>query len=204
MRLLAELRAEHDLIDRMLDSFRTCVNQLPGVEGVSEDPARFLRFFRIYADQFHHAREEQVLFATLTNRLHLPGDHGPIAVMTDDHRRFKTWLDQLGQRIAARPMPPAAQAQLRALTEAYITGMQQHIDAENSVLFTEGEIRLRDAGIAELATRGLAADEQQALALAEELLRRYPPTPNLEVIRGDGCVICPAYQKTCDGFEREW
>ncbi|MBE2204342.1 MAG: hypothetical protein IAE94_08405 [Chthoniobacterales bacterium] len=40
--------------------------------------------------------------------------------------------------------------------------------------------------------------------MAEELLHRYPPTTNEEVIRGDGCFLCPAYQTTCDGYEREW
>ncbi|HEV2248550.1 MAG TPA: hemerythrin domain-containing protein [Terriglobia bacterium] len=204
MQLLAELRAEHDLIDRMLDSFRTAVSQLVHAQGGLPDLVSFVRFFRIYADQFHHSREEQVLFATLVNQLHLPGDHGPIAVMTDDHRQFKAWLDQIEQLIAKQPLAPADQIQLRTTTEQYITAMQHHIDAENSVLFVEGEICLQDAGISELPSRSLTADEQQVRLLAEELLQRYSPAPNVEVIRGDGCVICPAYQKTCDGYEREW
>lgn len=204
MQLLDELRAEHDLIDRMLDSFRTAVSQFVNAQGGPQDLVHFVRFFRVYADQFHHSREEQVLFATLVNRLDLPGDHGPIAVLTDDHRQFKVWLDQIEELIARQPLPPADQIQLRTTAEQYITAMQHHIDAENSVLFVEGGICLQDAGISELPSRPLTADEQQVRLVAEELLQRYPPTPNVEVIRGDGCVLCPAYQITCDGYEREW
>lgn len=204
MQLLEELRAEHDLIDRMLESFRTAVCQFVNALCGPPDLVRFVRFFRVYADQFHHSREEQVLFATLVNQLHLPGDHGPIAVLTDDHRQFKAWLDQIEQLITKQPLSPTDQVQLRTTTEQYITALQHHIDAENSVLFIEGEICLRDAGIAELPSRSLTADEQQVRLMAEELLQCYPPTPNVDIIRGDGCVLCPAYQKTCDGYEREW
>ncbi len=204
MQLLEELRAEHDLIDRMLDSFRTAVGQFVNAQAGPQDLSCFVRFFRVYADQFHHAREEEVLFATLVNQLQLPDDHGPIAVLTDDHRQFKSGLDRIEQLIARQPLAPADQIQLRTATEQYITAMQHHIDAENSVLFIEGGILLQDAGIAELPSRSLTADEQQIRLMAEELLQRYPPTPNMEVIRGDGCVLCPAYQLTCNGYEREW
>lgn len=204
MQLLEELRAEHDLIDRMLDSFRTAVNQFVRTESGPQDLVRFVRFFRVYADQFHHSREEQVLFATLVNQLHLPGDRGPIAVLTDDHRQFKVWLDQIEELIARQPLSPANEIQLRTTTEQYIAAMQHHIDVENSVLFVEGEICLQDAGIPELPSRSLTADEQQVRLMADELLQRHPPTSNVEVIRGDGCGLCPAYQKNCDGYEREW
>lgn len=204
MQLLEELRVEHDLIDRMLDSFRTAVSQFVNAQTGPQDLDRFVRFFRVYADQFHHSREEQVLFATLVNQLHLPGDHGPIAVLTDDHRQFKALLDQIEQLIARQPLSPADQIQLRTTTERYITAMQHHIDAENSVLFVEGGICLQEAGISELPSRPLSADEQQVRFVAEELLQSYPPTPNVDITRGDGCVLCPAYQTTCDGYEREW
>ena len=159
MKLLQDLRAEHDLIDRMLDSFRTAVNQLIQGQAKPKDLLRFVTFFRVIADEFHHAREEEVLFAALVDQLQLPGDRGPIGVMTDDHRKFRVRLNQLEQLIEKRSLSPAEQVQLRTATEQYIDAMQHHIDAENSVLFVEGEICLRDAGIAELACRGLTARE---------------------------------------------
>lgn len=204
MKLLKDLRAEHDLIDQMLDSFRTAVIQLIGGQARPKDLSRFITFFRVIADEFHHAREEEVLFAVLVNRLQLPGDRGPIAVMTDDHRKFRVLLDQLQQWVEQRSLSPAEQIRLRAATEQYIEAMQHHIDAENSVLFIEGEICLRDAGITELPSRGLTSKEMKVRFTAEDLMRRYPPTPNVEIIRGDGCPLCPAYQVTCDGYEREW
>lgn len=204
VQLLEELCAEHDLIERVLESFRTAVSQCVNAEGNLSDLRRFVRFFRVYADQFHHSREEQVLFATLVNQLSLPGDRGPIAVLTDDHRRFKACLDQIEQLTAGPLFSSEDKIQLRTTSEQYIAGMQHHIDAENSVLFVEGEISLQDAGISELPSRSLTPDEQQVRLMAEELLQCYPATSNVEIIRGDGCALCPAYQRTCDGFEREW
>ena len=65
MRLIAELRAEHELIDAAVGGLRTYVERrVAGAAGV-EDGARFVRFFRVYAAGFHHAREEDVLFRAL-------------------------------------------------------------------------------------------------------------------------------------------
>ncbi len=204
MQLLEELRAEHDLIDQMLDSFRTAVGQFVNDQADPDDLMRFVRFFRVYADQFHHSREEDVLFATLVNQLDIPGNRGPIAVLTEDHRKFKACLDQIEPLLLRRPLSLAEQTRLRTVSEQYITGMQHHIDAENSVLFVEGAVCLQDAGIRELPSRSPTDDEQQARHEAEDLLQRHPPTPNMETIRGDGCFLCPAFQLTCDGYELEW
>lgn len=204
MQLLDELRAEHERIDAMLDSFRTSVIRLIDADDDPADVARFIRFFHVFADQYHHSREEEVLFTSMVNDIKLPGDHGPIAVMIDDHRQFKVWLDQIGKISAKAKLQPSDQVQLRSVTEEYISAMQHHIDAENSVLFIEGGICMENGGIFELPTRDMNDAEKQAFDLSEDLLLRFPPTPDPDIIRGDGCFVCPAYEVTCDGFEREW
>ena len=80
----------------------------------------------------------------------------------------------------------------------------QHIDAENSVVLPEGESRLRRHGRAELPTREMTLDEEDARAAGEELLSLYPPSHEPDVMRGDGCVFCPAFATSCRGVEHGW
>jgi hypothetical protein len=86
----------------------------------------------------------------------------------------------------------------------YTRILWMHIDAENSVLFPEIEERLRHAGIHDLPTRVLTDNEQAVMKSGEELLRRYPPSEDAEIVRGEGCAMCHAYLATCAGIEREW
>ena len=68
MELINQLRAEHDLIEQVAGSLRTFVRQRARGEGDPADGARFMAFFRRYAGDFHHAREEDTLFVALTGR----------------------------------------------------------------------------------------------------------------------------------------
>jgi hypothetical protein len=47
-------------------------------------------------------------------------------------------------------------------------------------------------------------DEAEARETGLRLLERYPPGPEPDVIRGDGCVMCPSFVKDCRGVEHEW
>jgi hypothetical protein len=70
-------------------------------------------------------------------------------------------------------------------------------------LFPESEARLRKRGVTELESRAMTDAEERALASAEDLLRRYPPR-DPDIIRGEGCPMCPAFLNSCRGLEREW
>jgi hypothetical protein len=48
-----------------------------------------------------------------------------------------------------------------------------------------------------------AADEQ-AMRLGVDLAARYPPAGMDQAMRGDGCIMCPAFGVTCRGLEQEW
>lgn len=201
MRLIDELTAEHALIERVLGSLRAFV------EDASADPTdgpRFLGFFRLYAGQFHHAREEDILFAALIEKAELPANRGPIAAMVAQHAHMATILDQL-EPLLGRIDPDAAAAErMRALAVSYSHALWHHIDAENSVLLPESEARLRRHHVRELPSRPMDTEEAEARADGERLLAKYPPIQDREVLRGDGCVLCPSYGETCRGLEREW
>jgi hemerythrin-like domain-containing protein len=204
MELIDQLRLEHDLIDRVAGSLRAYVHARLRGEGDATDGPRFLTFFRAYAGQFHHAREEDSLFVSLCRDAELPADRGPIAVLLADHRVMAQLLDDLEPLLAGDLADEGARRSLDALAREYSRRLWHHIDAENSVLFPESEHRLRRHGVSELPSRDLTPEEDEARAAGVRLVERYPASEARDVIRGDGCVLCPAFVESCRGLEHEW
>ncbi|MCC6850607.1 MAG: hemerythrin domain-containing protein [Deltaproteobacteria bacterium] len=203
MRLIEELCAEHELIDAGIGALRTYIERrIAGVAGV-DDGRRFVRFLRVYAAGFHHAREEDVLFPALVERADRP-EAGPIAVLREDHLRTSALLSRIEALLAADPLDAAHAQELHAAAVEYSHVMWRHIDAENSVLFPESEPRLRRAGVFELPTRSATVEEAEARDLGRALVAAYPPFDDRMVVRGDGCVCCPALGESCPGLERAW
>jgi hemerythrin-like domain-containing protein len=204
MELIAQLRAEHDLIEQVAGSLRTYVRARARGEGDPGDGLRLLTFFRLYAGHYHHAREEDTLFVALQREAELPGDRGPIAVLVDDHRRMGRLLDDMAPLIGADALEEPGRLRLTVLALAYSEQLWHHIDAENSVLLPESEERLRRRGVYELPGRDLTAEEEAARVDGLALVAAYPPAPEPDVLRGEGCVMCPAFVDNCRGLEREW
>ncbi|WP_257311669.1 hemerythrin domain-containing protein [Geothrix fuzhouensis] len=204
MKLIDDLRAEHDLIDQMLGSLRTFVKVRLEGRGNPADGARFMGFFRHYAGDFHHHKEEEVLFKALAERAELPADRGPIAALTEEHRRMAGLLDGLEGLLGSALAADEDRVQVEALAVDYSRSLWRHIDAENSVLYPQGEERLRRFHVRELPSRPMTEAEAAAREGALALLKAYPPLHDAEVHRGDGCVACPSFGTTCEGLEYEW
>jgi len=188
MKILEAFMAEHEFIERMAGAlYRWSVE-----EGDEADAARFATFFRVYSAGFHHGREDQILIPAMVEHLEIPLESPPIRVIQEEHER----LGELSTRLGEQADREAAAEMARMLWE--------HIDKENSVLFVEAEERLPRAGVFELTDRPMTAEEAEAHRLGEELLQRYEPLEDPEVIRGDGCIICSAFTVTCRGIEAEW
>lgn len=204
MQLIDDLRAEHDLIEQVLGSLRTYVSERLEDRGDPEDGPRFMAFFRRYAGEFHHDKEEQVLFRGLAERAELPSTRGPIAALTGEHQRLAGLLDAMEDLIGS-PLAGAADRQrLQTLAVDYTRSLWRHIDAENSVLFPEGEERLRRFHVRDLPSRPMTCAEASAHEAGLALVTTYPPMHDAEVHRGDGCIACPSFGSACEGLEAEW
>ena len=204
MQLIEDLVAEHDLIERVVGSLRRFVDERLEGKADPDDGARFLRFFRAYAGRYHHAREEDVLFAALREHAELPADRGPIKAITDDHHEMTGMLDEIAQLLATPLVLDIDRTRLATVAKEYSHALWHHIDAENSVLFPESEERLRRHGIRELPSRDVDDDERAARADGEALVAEYAPVDDPEIIRGDGCVFCRVFGDGCRGIEHEW
>jgi hemerythrin-like domain-containing protein len=204
MQLIQDLRSEHDLIEQVLGSLRAFVTLRLAGQGDPADGARFLAFFRRYAGDFHHDKEEAVLFRALSEKAELPADRGPLPALTGQHRHMGGLLDELEHRMGAPLTTDLACQSLQAAAVAYSRALWRHIDAENSVLFPEGEERLRRCHVRELPSRSMTDEECEAHAWGLALVNVYPPQHDPEVHRGDGCIACPSYGTDCEGLEKEW
>ncbi|MGE5816363.1 MAG: hemerythrin domain-containing protein [Acidobacteriota bacterium] len=203
MKLIDDLRADHDLIDEVLGSLRTYVDRRLRDQADPADGERFVSFFKRFAGDFHHAKEEDTLFPALHAQADLP-EHGPIAVLTSDHRRMGGVLNELGALLSAETLQEAQRTRLDELVSEYSHALWHHIDAENSVLLPESEARLAKKGVRDLPSRPMTSEEAAARAAGEQLLGVYPPTPDPSIVRGEGCVCCRAFGDSCRGLEREW
>jgi len=204
MQLIEDLRAEHELIEQVLGSLRTFVAARLAGQGDPADGDRFMAFFRRYVGDFHHDKEEQVLFRALAERAELPDHRGPIAALTGEHRRMAGLLDGLDGLLGSSLATAEDRQRVETLAVDYSHSLWRHIDAENSVMFPEGEERLRRFHVRELPSRPMTTEEAAAREAGQALLSTYPPMHDAEVHRGDGCVACPSFGVTCDGLEYEW
>jgi len=204
MQLIEDLRAEHDLIEQVVGSLRAFVTARLAGQGDPADGARFMAFFHRYAGDFHHDKEEAVLFRALVDQAEIPGERGPVAALTGEHARMALLLDGM-EGLLQSPLATEAERQhVQALAVDYSRSLWRHIDAENSVLFPEGLERLRRFHVRELPSRPMTEAERTAHEAGQALLKAYPPQHDPEVHRGDGCVACPSHGTACDGLEREW
>lgn len=204
MRLLDELKAEHDLIENVLGSLRTFVDLRVQGAGDPSDAAAFLAFFRGYAAGYHHAREEDVLFPALVKEAELPEATGPVSALIAQHRNMAEMLGAIAPLLGADLASGSDRERLIALATRYSHALWAHIDAENSVLLPEAEKRLRRVGVLALDCRAPSVDEVAARAAGERLVDRYPPRYDPSAVRGEGCVACASFGIDCDGVEREW
>jgi hemerythrin-like domain-containing protein len=195
MELLAELSKEHELIAAVAGSLRRFVHD---EQGTADDARLYVAFFRTYAGIWHHEREEELLVPALTSSAGLPGDRGPVAVLLADHARMGAMLTRMGESAIERFDRNAYRSAALEYSEALLA----HIDMEDSVLFPESEARLRRSGVSELVAREITDDERAAALVGSSLVQRF--TPLDDVVRGDGCVMCPSFHVTCSGIEREW
>jgi hemerythrin-like domain-containing protein len=133
---LAALTAEHALLWRMCDALDGFVAAScgGGGGGAAGDAGAFARFLREYADAFHHAKEEGVVFPAVAAA---DGGGGggaarSIAALAGEHVAGRARVAEISAAAATgdcgRLAPPAA---------AYVALLRRHIVVEDGTVFPE-------------------------------------------------------------------
>lgn len=168
---------EHLLILRML----TLVEQ--NVAALEQCRFRNWQFFldavdfiRNYADRFHHAKEEDVLFEALV-RNGMPARQSPIEAMRIEHEQGRAHVRALEEAAHQALAGDAAMIQVIAEhAKGYTQLLRSHIDKEDHILYPLAERILpqevRAAMLtayrqAEASTPGLEAKYQELVARYE-------------------------------------
>jgi hemerythrin-like domain-containing protein len=146
------LRHEHDAILRMLDATEETARQLAAGEPVEPRILDgLLEFFRMFADQCHHGKEEDLLFPKLQEK-GMPREMGPIGVMLLEHDQGRALVRQMNQAASDyKKGQTGAAARWSDAARAYAELLREHIAKENNILFV-------------MAERMLTAEEQRELA----------------------------------------
>ncbi len=175
--ITAALVNEHVLIKRMLSLLER--NASRTAEGNYPDYRFYLDgvdFIRNYADRFHHAKEEDVLFAALIAN-GMPREHSPVAAMLMEHeqgRAFVRAMEEAAQ--AALAGKPDQERLIAANALAYAALLREHIAKEDEILYPLAE-RILPAEARDEILAGYTLAEQSAPAGFEEryaaLVARY-------------------------------
>ncbi|HEX7414555.1 MAG TPA: hemerythrin domain-containing protein [Bacteroidia bacterium] len=159
---------EHSIITSAINISRQADKLIAKNDDVYEKLVRdLINFFRVYADQYHHYKEEHILFPEMSKKSDLLKD-GIVNEMMDNHADFremiKTTEDYLNKQDFIR-----AQQQLHVYSEFLL----DHIAVENEEMFQMAESMFSEDELEKIYFRFEDCDrevgEQQKIALVNQL-----------------------------------
>lgn len=134
------LMAEHRLIESVLDTLEEGAQAL---DSGADVPAEFFlgaaEFIRGYADDYHHRKEEGILFKAMA-RHGFPEDQGPVGMMLMEHDEARAFTRELHDG-AVRLKAGDAQAKAGIVRNAlaYVGLLRHHIEKEDNILYMMAE-----------------------------------------------------------------
>jgi hemerythrin-like domain-containing protein len=154
------LKAEHELIERGLSLLEKAVARLDTAQPLPEGfPQWAPRLFQQFADQCHHAKEEDVFFPILKQR-GIPEQGGPIGVMLHEHGLGRDCVGRMREGSQAQPFDARKFAEA---VRQYVPLLRQHIFKENNVLFHMAERVMNDADDADVIGKFSQVEQERGL-----------------------------------------
>ncbi|HZK49298.1 MAG TPA: hemerythrin domain-containing protein [Thermoleophilia bacterium] len=151
MRPTEDLVREHGDILAMIQVVREMVRRLDA--GTAVDPGHIekaIYFIRHYADKYHHAKEEDLLFPAMHDA-GVPREGGPIAVMLAEHDEGRAYVRNAAEALERYRAGDGAAAQVVAANLRNYGGLlEQHISKENQVLYPIADAHIGQTGQTEL------------------------------------------------------
>jgi len=148
MNPIQKLMAEHQVILRGIDLLEHGANQLEQGENISADYFRAsIDFIRNYADKYHHAKEEDILFVRL-EQVGFSPQMGPVAVMLNEHKQGRDFVS--GLESATKRYAGGDKSAIQDIIENahnYAILLRQHIQKEDMILYPMAQNALGEAGI---------------------------------------------------------
>ncbi len=130
------LENEHRVIERVLSCLEKLTDMSEKKKKLDCDAARdMIDFFRVFADRFHHAKEERHLFAALET-CGLPRDGGPTGVMLAEHELGRGFIGEMETAVNNYARGEvSALGDFVSAARAYLPLLREHIQKEDHCLF---------------------------------------------------------------------
>ena len=162
---------EHEVITNAIDAARHAKHFLGKSDKAYEQTVRdLIKFFRTYGDNFHHQKEEEILFPEMINKNELLAD-GVLREMTDNHDEFREMLKGM-EKFLDEKNYVKAQEQLEVYSEILLN----HIAVENvevfqiaESIFTEDELEKIFCRFEDCDIETGSLEKQELAELADEM-----------------------------------
>lgn len=155
---LEVLYEEHAIIINAIDAAKKASQLIEKKPGEYEDNIRrLIDFFRTYADQFHHHKEEEILFPEMAKRNELL--KGSILhEMLENHADFRIQIKEIEQLLNKKEYSSA-----QAILNSYTDALLNHIAAENEEVFPMAESLFNDKELQTIQFRFMDTDSNLGL-----------------------------------------
>lgn len=148
------LRDEHRVILVALERLESAAERLQCGEALPDGQwSELLAWLHAFADERHHAKEENVLFPAMI-KAGLPMRGGPVDVMLEEHAEGRTLVAAMA---AGQP------AQRAAAAHRYVRLLREHILKENEILFPLADAVLGDDAQAALLHEFAEVDPERGV-----------------------------------------
>lgn len=181
---IKELCTEHRNIETVFKSLQSAITALQKQQRLSLPKLRALvQFLRVYADQRHHGREENLFFPMLVRR-GVPPQGCPIAGLNHEHEKARALVAALDEWVAFyEQRTPGADHSLcqtlQSISELYL----KHLWMEDAMVFPMAEKILTEADGKELSSKFREVDR----AIGQEVIRQLEHfAESLSVAAGNG------------------
>ncbi|MCG3138822.1 MAG: hypothetical protein HJJLKODD_02691 [Phycisphaerae bacterium] len=174
----------------LVDEHEVILGALEALEIVAQDQRRLFEsdfyvqafdFFPAFADQCHHAKEEDHLFPVLERR-GIAKSGGPIGCMLYEHDEGRAHVRAIKKALAADPggQQTTTQDTIRREALQFVQLLRQHIQKENEILFIMGDRMMTEQDKTDLVQKFNCTahsplpvgSHEKYIALAGELRRR--------------------------------
>lgn len=191
MDAIETLMTEHRTIEKVIDALVAFTGELRR-RGATDrgELARFVGFLKHYADQLHHGKEEDILFAAMAAH-GFPTQGGPIAVMLAEHARGRAFIQAMAQAVeGATPWTDADRVRIAEAAAGYGALLRAHIHKEDAILYPMAEQHVPPGAMEAVGQRCAAFDAEPGQAAlhekyarqAEELVARHAPAAHPQEI----------------------
>jgi hemerythrin-like domain-containing protein len=177
---LYTLKHEHRVIERALHALEGVCSRLEWGQAVPPEVlSQLVDFISVFADRFHHGKEETYLFPILEIQ-GVVRQGGPLAMIAQEHRiESELTAEMRGAVEGYREVDPEARQRFVSAARCYVNHLTGHIEREETILFRLASEMIDDKST-ELLREGFACAQSEFGREASERYERLASALELE------------------------